>query len=85
MRERRGRERGGREEAGNVVKAGRKQLHLWLDRRGKKAVAAQPSGQVPLSRGVLSKLAIDTVGRQFEPYLWRPCGVTWDVVPEHSW
>ena len=26
-----------------------------------------------------------TVGRQFEPYLWRPCGVAWDVVPEQSW
>ena len=23
--------------------------------------------------------------RQFEPYLWRPCGVTWDVVPEQAW
>ena len=29
-------------------------------------------------------IELDTVGRQFEPYLWRPCGVTWDVVPEQS-
>ena len=26
----------------------------------------------------------DTVGRQFEPYRWRPCDVTWDAVPEQS-
>ena len=23
-------------------------------------------------------------GRQFEPYRWRPCRVTWDAVPEQS-
>ena len=34
------------------------------------------------SRDVLSKLA--TVGRQFEPYLWHPCGVTWDFGPEQQ-
>ena len=28
---------------------------------------------------------LDTVGRQFEPYRWCPCVVTWDVVPEKSW
>ena len=27
-------------------------------------------------------IELDTVGCQFEPYRWRPCGVTWDVVPE---
>ena len=27
-------------------------------------------------------IELDTVGRQFEPYRWRPCGVTWDVVPD---
>ena len=31
-------------------------------------------------------IELDTVGRQFEPYTrayrWRPCGETWDVVPE---
>ena len=26
-------------------------------------------------------IELDTVGRQFEPYRWRPCGVAWDVVP----
>ena len=38
-------------------------------------------------RDVLSKLAmaLDTVGRQFELYRWRPCGVTWDFGPEQSW
>ena len=30
-------------------------------------------------------IKLDTVGRQFEPYRWRPCSVTWDVVPEQSW
>ena len=30
-------------------------------------------------------IELDTVGRQFEPYRWRPCGVTWDAVPEQSW
>ena len=30
-------------------------------------------------------IELDTVGRQFESYLWRPCDVTWDVVPELSW
>ena len=30
-------------------------------------------------------IELDTVGRQFEPYRWLPCGVTWDVVPEQSW
>ena len=32
-------------------------------------------------------IELDTVGLQFEPYPWRPCGVTvtWDVVPEQSW
>ena len=36
----------------------------------------------------LSEGGLDTVGRQFEPYWWRPCGVTWDVmdlIPEQSW
>ena len=28
-------------------------------------------------------IELDTV--QFEPYQWRPCGVTWDFVPEESW
>ena len=23
-------------------------------------------------------IELDTVGRQCEPYRWRPCGVTWD-------
>ena len=26
-------------------------------------------------------IELDTVGRQFEPYRWRPCGVTWDSFP----
>ena len=30
-------------------------------------------------------IELDTVGRQFEPYLWLPCGVTWDAVPEQLW
>ena len=31
-------------------------------------------------------IELDTVGRQFERYYrLRPCGVTWDVVPEQSW
>ena len=30
-------------------------------------------------------IELDTVGRQFEPYRWRPCGVTWDFGPEQSW
>ena len=29
-------------------------------------------------------MELDTVGRQFKPYLWLPCGVTWDVVPKQS-
>ena len=29
-------------------------------------------------------LFFSTVGRQFEPYRWRP-GVTWDVIPEQSY
>ena len=29
-------------------------------------------------------IELDTVGRQFEPYRWRPCGVTWDVVPKQG-
>ena len=29
-------------------------------------------------------IELDTVGDQFEPYLWRPCGVTWDFGPEQS-
>ena len=42
----------------------------------------------PGAGGVLSKLhgiELDTVGRQFESYRWRPYGVTWNVVPEQSW
>ena len=30
-------------------------------------------------------IELDTVGRLFEPYRWRPCGVTWDFGPEQSW
>ena len=38
-------------------------------------------------------IELDAVGRQLEPYpyrqwclhRWRPCGVTWDADPEHSW
>ena len=26
-------------------------------------------------------IELDTVGRRFEPYRWRACGVTWDLVP----
>ena len=33
---------------------------------------------------VSNGIELDTVGRQFKLYLWRPCGVTWDVVPEQS-
>ena len=29
-------------------------------------------------------IELDTVGSWFEPYRWRPCVVTWDVVPEQS-
>ena len=25
------------------------------------------------------------VGLQFKPYLWHPCGVAWDSVPEQLW
>ena len=28
-------------------------------------------------------IELQAVGFQFEPYWWRPCGVTWDFVP-HS-
>ena len=31
------------------------------------------------------ELGTSAVVRQFEPYRWRPCGVTWDSVPEQSW
>ena len=41
---------------------------------------AAASGQ----RRLVSDTELDTVGRQFEPYRWRPCGVTWDAVPEQS-
>ena len=32
-------------------------------------------------------IKLDTFGRQFEPYQWRPCVqvVTWDAVPEQTW
>ena len=30
-------------------------------------------------------IELDRAGCHFEPYWWRPCGVTWDVVPEQSW
>ena len=38
-------------------------------------------------------LELDTVGRQFEPYLWHCCGVTWEFGPvqqaqhaaRHTW
>ena len=32
-------------------------------------------------------IELDTraVGRRFEPYQWRPCGVTWDAVLKQSW
>ena len=38
-------------------------------------------------------IELDAVGRHFEPYpygrlrlhRWRPCGVTWDAIPEQSW
>ena len=34
--------------------------------------------------GILGNdIELDTVGRQFEPYQWRP--VTWDSVPEQLW
>ena len=39
-------------------------------------------------RTVSSGIELDIVGRQFEPYGWRPCGVTWDFGPrgpEQSW
>ena len=34
---------------------------------------------------VCNGIDLDTVGLQFEPYRWRRCGVTWDVIPEQSW
>ena len=30
-------------------------------------------------------IEVDAGGSRFEPYRWRPCGVTLDVVPEQSW
>ena len=30
-------------------------------------------------------IELDTVGRQFKPYLWCHCSVTWDAVPKQSW
>ena len=29
-------------------------------------------------------IQLDTVGRRREAYRWRPCGVTWDDIPEQS-
>ena len=34
---------------------------------------------------VADDIELDNVGRQFESNRWRPCGVTWDAVPEQSW
>ena len=31
-----------------------------------------------------SSLPVRSLIPKFEPYLWRPCGVTWDVVPKQS-
>ena len=36
---------------------------------------------VQISNGI----ELEAVGRQFESYRWRPCGVTWDLGPEQSW
>ena len=42
--------------------------------------------KIPLLKGCLvqvgNAIELDTVGRQFEPYRWSPCGVTWDFDPE---
>ena len=42
-----------------------------------------------ISQGCLvlvgTNIELDTVGRKSVPYRWRPCGVTWDSVPEQSW
>ena len=38
-----------------------------------------------ISTQVGNSIELDTIGSQFEPYLWRVCGVTWDVNPKQSW
>ena len=52
-----------------------------------KSMGRRPAQDFHIPVDVLSKLAmeLDTVGRQFEPYRWRPCSVTWDFGPEQSW
>ena len=60
--------------------------HLELP--GKDAVSIKQGCLVLVGKDI----ELDAGGRQFEPYLtgvlaccWRPCGVTWDAVPEQSW
>ena len=57
---------------------------LWAGRaRGQDAhlFTQLPGCLVQVGNGI----ELDTVGRQFEPYRWRPCSVTWDLGPEQSW
>ena len=61
-----------------------------LERSGLLEVTAAPNGcTLSLFKLCLAQVGndieLDTVGRQFEPYLWRLCGVTWSAVPEQSW
>ena len=37
-------------------------------------MAASPKGPEEAVQGI----ELEAVGLQFEPYRWRPCGVTWD-------
>ena len=32
-----------------------------------------------------NSIELDTVGSQFKPYGWCPCGVTWDFGPKQQW
>ena len=51
----------------------------------KDAITAAPSLGCLVQFG--NGIELDTIGRQFEPYRRRPCGVTWnqwEVVPKQS-
>ena len=42
-------------------------------------VAGAADGYGEMDRDIVRLIEIN------EPYWWRPCGVTWDAVPERSW
>ena len=51
-------------------------LHALLPQYGADARARAPAHvQLEVGNGILVEL--EAVGLQFEPYRWRPCGVTW--------